>query len=149
MISPRFSITAEVYIHAARGTVWQKFCQLQEWPRWDSQVIAAHWLDNPTPTEWQENARLQIQTLGRWGPRQETAIVRMVVPAATVVWESITPGINIVHSTHFADELGGCKLRVRNSYHGLAVFQVWLARGRQQRQLEETLHAFKEYIERR
>jgi len=149
MISPKFSITAEVYIHAARGTVWQKFCQLQEWPRWNRQIIAAHWLDKQTSTEWLENARLQIQTPGRWGTRRETAVVRMVVPADTLVWESSAPGVNIVHSIHFADELGGCKLRARNAYHGPAVFRFWLARGRQQRQLEETFHVFREYIERR
>ena len=149
MISPKFSIAAEIYIHAARGTVWQKFCQRQEWPRWDAQIGPGRWLDNQTPTEWQEGDRFQMQTQSPLGLHLETAVVRMVVPDDTLVWESAAAGVNVVHSAHFADELGGCKVRVRNTYHGLAVFLLWLSRGRQQKQLADSLHAFKEYVERR
>jgi len=149
MISPRFSIAAEVYMRVARGTVWQKFCQRQGWPRWDTQVVVVRGLDNQTPTAWQEGDRFQMQLQNPLGLRLETAIVRMVVPDDTLVWESAAPGVNVVYSAHFTDELGGCKLRVRHTYHGPAVFLLWLTRGRQQTQLNETLHTFREYVERR
>lgn len=149
MISPSFTLGAEIYIHAARGAVWQKFSHLDEWPHWQPTIRAAHWSALPPQGHWQENARFRLEEQGRIGTTVRTAIVRMVVPDATLVWESSAPNLTIVHSAHFTDELGGCKLQLRNTYHGLAALPLFFWRSGQQGQLEQSLRNLKEWVERR
>ena len=138
-------VTAEVYIHAARAAVWDKFTQLTDWPRWDSSILAARWVSGGA---WQENARFELRQQGGFGATTTIAVIRMVVPGDTTVWEAET-NAQIVHSAHFRDDLGGCKVQLRDTYHGLAVLTHWPWRGSQQSRLEARLHALKAYIERK
>lgn len=145
MITPTHTISAEIYIHVARGTAWQKFIQISEWPRWNASILAAHWL---TGDSWQEGARFQWRQQNRFGVATTPAIIRMVVPGDTTVWESET-GRPIVQSAHFNDTLGGCTVQFRYTGHGLAVFANYLSQGSIQRRLEKNLLAFKQYVERK
>ncbi len=149
MISPSLTLEAALYIHAARGAVWEKFCQLTVWPRWHPAVRAAHWLEPPPQGQWQENARFQVEKQGRLGATRSVAIVRMVLPNDTLVWESSGPSLHIVHSAHFTDEVGGCKVQLRKTYHGLATLPIFLWRSGQQSQLEQSLRNLKAWVERR
>jgi hypothetical protein len=145
MITPTLTISAEIYIHVARGTVWQKFTQISDWPRWNSPIIAAHWADGEL---WQEGARFQWREQNRFAATTTTAVIRMVVPSDTTVWES-EANLPIVYSAHFHDDLGGCKVQLRYTCHALAAFALYVRQGGIQKRLERNLHAFKEYVERR
>ncbi|MFN8493883.1 MAG: SRPBCC family protein [Caldilineaceae bacterium] len=149
MISPSLTLAATLYIHAARGAVWEKFCQLTEWPRWNTAVRTARWLESAPQGHWQENARFQVEEQGRFGTTLNVAVVRMVLPNDTLVWESSAPSLHIVHRAHFTDELGGCKLQLRKTYHGLATLPLFFWRGGQQSQLEQSLRNLKVWVERR
>ena len=149
MISPSLTLEAALYIHAARGAVWEKFCQLTDWPRWNPAVRSARWLEPVPQGQWQENARFQVEEQGRFGVTLSVAIVRMVLLNDTLVWESAAPSLHIVHSAHFTDELGGCKFLVRKTYHGLATLPLFLWHGGQQRQLEQSLRNLQAWVERR
>ena len=145
MITPTHTIAAEIYIHVARGMAWQKFIQISDWPRWDSSILAAHWLSGEL---WQEGARFQLRQQNRFGATTTSAVIRMVVPSDMTVWESET-SLPIVQSAHFADNLGGCKVQLRYTGHGLAVFANYLGQGSIQRRLEKNLRTFKQYVERK
>ena len=140
-------IQSEIYIHAATGAVWQKFSQVNQWPRWNSQVQEVRWLDNQTIKPWQEGARFAIRHQSILGATTTKAVVRMCVPANTVVWESSTMGLQIVNSASFSDDAGGCKLRAKHTYHGPMSLVVQLLRGRQQQLLETAMQELKEFVE--
>lgn len=145
MITPTHTTSAEIYIHVARGTAWQKFIQISDWPRWDSSILVADWLSGEV---WQEGARFQLRQQNRFGATTTTAVIRMVVPSDTTVWESET-GLPIVYSAHFYDDLGGCKVQLRYTGSAVAIFAHYLGQGSGQSRLESNLRAFKEYVERR
>ncbi|MCX6046080.1 MAG: hypothetical protein NT075_13300 [Chloroflexi bacterium] len=145
MITPTHTSSADIYIHVARGTAWQKFIQISDWPRWNAAILTADWL---TGNSWQEGARFQWRQQNRFGTTSTAAIIRMVVPSDTTVWESES-SLPMVQSAHFTDTLGGCTMQLRYTGHGLAVFTNYLAQGSIQRRLEQNLRAFKEYVERK
>lgn len=146
MINPTLTVESDIYIHAARGAVWEKFTDLDTWPRWNPSVLVAQWRSG---NRWQEGATFSIQQQSRWGERTRLAVIRMVVPDDTTVWESGGGGQQTVHSAHLTDDLGGCKIRLRETYHGPWVFALYLGRGQQRARLETALREFKAYIERR
>ena len=146
MINPTLTVESDIYIHAARGAVWEKFADLDTWPRWNPSVLTAQWRSG---NRWQEGATFSIQQQSRWGERTRLAVIRMVVPDDTTVWESGGGGQQTVHSAHLTDDLGGCKIRLRETYHGPWVFALYLGRGQQRARLETALREFKAYIERR
>ncbi len=145
MINPSFQVQDELYIHAASDTVWQKFSRLDDWPRWNSEVISADWVQG---AHWQEGSIFHIRHKSLMGMKTTTpAIVRMCVPATTVVWESNASGITVVNSASFSDEVGGCKLSARHTYHGMPTLALRLLGGRQQKNLENAMRELKEFVE--
>lgn len=146
MINPTLTVESDIYIHAARGAAWEKFTDLTLWPHWDPSVLAAQWQRG---NRWQEGATFAVQQQRGWGTRNLQAVIRMVVPDDTTVWESGGSGQQVVHSAHLTDDLGGCKIRLRETYHGPWVFALYLMRGQQRARLETTLREFKAYVERK
>ena len=142
MINPRSQISTELYIHAARAAVWQKFTQLHGWPTWQPTVSAVQWDEGDG---WQEGAHFQVRT----GSQQLRCVIRMVSPETATVWEVLNAAHNAVYSLHCTDQLGGCKVTIRATYHGVAVLLLWLQRGRRQNELQTLLAALKAYFERR
>jgi hypothetical protein len=53
MINPSFQVQDELYIHAASEAVWQKFSRSMDWPRWNSEVLSAAWVQGEA---WQEGS---------------------------------------------------------------------------------------------
>ena len=144
MINPTLQVSADLYIHAAAAAVWQKLSRLEEWPRWNSQILEARWLQGDA---WQEGSVFQLRHKSLFGTTTTTATVRMCVPGDTVVWESTGAGMTIVSGAQFRDEVGGCKLTARHTYHGVVVYALHLIRHRQQKILEAAMRELKESVE--
>ncbi|MEZ4868407.1 MAG: SRPBCC family protein [Caldilineaceae bacterium] len=145
MIHPTLQITEELYIHAAREAVWARFCRLGDWPRWMPGVSQATWV---TGDHWQEGARFTVQQ--QHSGIQETVhyVIRMAVPADTGVWERLEGGAPIVYSIHVADQVGGCKVRLRCTWHGWGTLLRRLNRAYEAERLRAILAGLKEAIER-
>ena len=145
MINPSFHVQDEIYIHAASQSVWQIFSKLHHWPRWNSEVLAAQWLSDDS---WHEGSTFELRHKSLFGSETTTkAILRMCVPGDTVVWESQGAGMTVVNSASFADDIGGCKLTARHTYHGLATFGLRIIKGRQQANLRQAMLELKQYVE--
>ncbi len=146
MIDPTLLIEAEVYLHAARAAVWEKFIGIGEWPRWQLNLLAARWVKDAS---WQEGAHFALERQGWWGRHSEQAVIRMAVAGDTTVWESSGVGLHTVHSAHLSDDLGGCKLRWRQTIHGPLVVARYWGQGRARSGLASALGEFKAYVERK
>lgn len=140
MIHPQAEIHAEIYIHAASAAVWQKFTQLNAWPTWQPAVQTVAWQGE---SRWQEGSRFQV-TMEQ---QQLHCVIRMVSPPTVTVWEVLTPAMNAVYSLHCTDQVGGCKVVLRCTYHGVTALLLWLQRGRRRRALQTTLEALKRHFE--
>jgi hypothetical protein len=139
-----FQVQDEIHIHAAREAVWTKFARLHEWPRWNSEILDTEWLQGEP---WAEGSRFALRHRSLLGVTTTTAVLRMVSPGRTAVWESHAMGMTIVNSANFADDLGGCKLTARHAYHGAGSLVLRLFRTRQQTTLEQAMRELKSYIE--
>ncbi len=151
MTAPRFSVEATIQIHAATGAVWEKFCPVGEWPRWNPEIVSARWLQGPA---WEEGSVLELRHCSLLGRVVTTrAVVRMAasrdVSGRTVVWESQGAGMVAVHTAQFSDNLGGCRLYARHTYHGWLALLLALLRGRQEAKLRQAMAALKAYVEQR
>ncbi len=136
MFNPRMQISANRFIQAARPAVWKKFTRLAEWPRWQPQVDATGW---ESGEGWQEGHRFRYTHSGH----VSHALIRMVSPGAVTVWEVESPAGSAVYTLHCTDQLGGCKVVLRCTYHGVAVLWLWLQRGQRQQELQAILTALK------
>ena len=138
-------IESDIYIHAAAAAVWVVVSRVERWPDWHPQVIGAAWAEG---TPWADGARLRLRLRSPLGlPVTSTALIRMAVPGSTVVWEGTLLGVVAVHSFRFADEVGGCRVTERESYHGFMSPIMALLRGRQQRAFDTALANLKAQIE--
>jgi len=140
MFNPRAQISANTYIQAARPAVWEKFTRLHEWPRWQPAVEATQW---ETGHGWQEGNRFRLTGSGH----VDHCVVRMVSPGSVTVWEVDVPARSAVYTLHCTDQLGGCKVTLRCTYHGVAALWLWLQRGSRQRALQATLTALKMHFD--
>lgn len=146
MIHPAFQIVDEIHIQAARGGVWRVFTRLEEWPLWNSEIIEANWVEGEP---WTENAVFELRHKSLFGAVTATrAVLRMVVPETSAVWESRGAGIHIVNSAHFQDDLGGCKLTAKHAYSGIGAAGLMLIKGRQQAKLAAAMEELRRYVER-
>ena len=135
MIRPQMQIQAELYIHTARESIWRKFTRLADWPAWQPDVIAIQWrLGN----NWQEEAQFEVHYARQ---KKSRYIIRMVSPGMVTVWEDMGPAQTAVYMLHCTDQVGGCKVTLSCTYHGVAVALQWLQRSRRQRQLRSILEA--------
>ena len=90
----------------------------------------------------------QLRKMSLFGTETTTtAVIRMCVPGNTVVWESQSSGMTVVNSASFADDVGGCKLTARHTYHGLPTLLLRLFAGRQRSNLQQAMHELKAYVE--
>lgn len=145
MGSPVFQVQSELYIHAARGAVWQAFTRLADWPRWNSEILAAGWLEGKP---WQEGSIFELRHRSLFNAVTTTqAVLRMVAPESTAVWESNAGGMQVVHTVNLRDDLGGCRLSARHAYHGAPAYGLRLLAGRQQAKLDHAMRELKEYVE--
>lgn len=142
MIWPSTTLNAEIHIHAARLAVWEKFTRLREWPAWRNGVQAAQW---QTGERWQEGARFVLQQ----DTQRRGYLIRMVSVGNVTVWETTDSATAAVYSLQLNDQLGGCKVSLRCTYHGFGAVGALLQRSRQNQQLYEQLAALKQYIERK
>ena len=140
-----YEVQSELYIHAAASAAWSKFSRLADWPIWNSEILDARWLSGKP---WQENSRFLLRHKSLFGSTKEThALLRMVVPGQSALWESQGAGMTVVHSAAFRPEVGGCRLSARHSYHGAPSLLLWLLQGRQQQKLDRAMAELKGYIE--
>ncbi len=142
MIWPSTTLNAEIHIHAARLAVWDKFTRLREWPQWRSDVQVITWQNGD---RWQEGAHFSMQQ----GDQRRAYLIRMVSHGNVTVWEEEGGALSPVYSLQLSDQLGGCKVSLRCTYHGFGVLGALLQRARQQQQLRELLEALKRLIERK
>jgi hypothetical protein len=143
MIQPTFQVSEEIYIHAARAAVWQRFSRLTNWPRWRADVTAAKWIDGQA---WQEGAQFTIQSAGS-GAKSVPYLIRMVVPADTTVWESNSIGQGVVYSLQLTDQVGGCKVSLRCTFHGWGSLLKRLTYASETAKLRTMLSSLKESVE--
>ncbi len=140
-----FQVESTIYIHATPPAVWLQFARLEEWPRWNSEILAAEWLQGE---KWHEGSVFVLHHHSLLGStKRTTATLKMVVVAQSVVWESQSMGITVVNSARFADSTGGCRLTARHSYHGALSLPLRLFRQRQQHALEGAMRELKEAVE--
>jgi hypothetical protein len=138
-------VTAELYIHASSAAVWQKLSLLDQWPRWNSEVLGVRWTEGKP---WADGARFAIRHRTFLGLTTETtATVRMCVPGNAAVWESQGFGLTVVNSVNFKDVVGGAKLTATHTYHGPLVWLIQLSVARQQKLLETAMQALKGFVE--
>ena len=129
----------------SRGTAWRKFNDIRQWSTWNHSIESATWLQGDP---WTEGAILLIRHGTLLGSTvNDKATIRMVVPESAAVWEVSRPGLQVVYSTNFRDDLGGCRLEARHTYHGLGALALLMIRSRQARNLTSAMAALKRYIE--
>ncbi len=139
------STQADVYIHAASPAVFRAFSDITRWRDWYPGVLGARWVDGEP---WDENARFAIETRNVLGATTAgEAIVRMSVLDDLLVWENNVPGLSVVATARFEDEVGGCKLTLRKTYHGPLAVGMTLLGARQRRMLTEGLGRLKQRVE--
>lgn len=138
-------IESDIYIHAAAAAVWAVVSRVDAWPDWHPAVISASWAEG---TPWTDGAKLRLRLRSPLGlPVTNTAVIRMAVPGKSVVWEGALFGTVAVHTFRFADDVGGCKVTERETYHGVTSPVMALVRGRQQRAFDTALANLKAQIE--
>lgn len=137
-------IESSIYIHAAPLAVYRAFADVARWPQWYPGVIQAEWIQGEA---WQDGATLRTRVQSIFGPTTGFATVRMSVPGRTLVYENAMPGLQIVCTVNFDEDVGGCKLTIRKYYHGLLAFMMTLLQGRQQSMLISGLSNLKRSIE--
>lgn len=145
MIHPTLQVTEDIYIHAAREAVWERFCRVTDWPNWHTDVAKASWVQGQ---RWQEGAQFVIQPAGQNIVQPITYIIRMVVPADTTVWENNRGGQEVVYSFHVTDQVGGCKVTLRCTFHGWGSLLKRLTIGAEKAKVHMVLVALKEAVER-
>lgn len=145
MILPTLQVTEEIYIHAAREAVWAHFCRVMEWPRWRTDVAKASWVQGQT---WQEDAQFTIQPTRQGAMQPIIYLIRMVVPATTTVWEDPRSGQEVVYSLHVTDQVGGCKVILRCTFHGWGSLLKRLTGAAERAKLRAILADLKEAVER-
>ena len=144
MIHPTFQVKAELYIHAAREAVWAHVTRLRDWPQWRSDVAKTAWVQGQ---RWQEGAHFAIDPADSTAQPQRF-IIRMVVPADTTVWESTVGSQTVVYSLQLVDQVGGCKVSLRCTFHGWGSLLKRLNSGGESTKLQAFLTALKTAIER-
>lgn len=135
---------AELFIRAAPEAVWAAFTRLDDWPRWNKEMVAAAWRQG---APWQEGSQFVLRHHSLFGVRESTVLLRMCAPGSTVVWETSALGLVAVSSAQFQPALGGCKLSARHSYHGALSPLLLLLRPRQLRNLEIAMQGLKNFVE--
>ncbi len=73
--------------------------------------------------------------------------VKSIVPENLVVWESRILGLTAVHVFEFADSLGGCRVREKETFHGFLTTVPYLLRRRQTEAYAQSLRNLKHYVE--
>lgn len=142
MIHPNFQVATDLYIHAARAAVWSRFCWISEWPRWRADIAEAAWVYGHT---WQEGAQFTVTSPGA---RPEVFTIRMAVPDDTTVWESESTGQSMVYSFHLTDQVGGCKVSLRCTFHGWHSLLKRVNTNAEKARLHAVLTELKEMVER-
>lgn len=145
MIHPTFQITEELYIHAARAAVWSRFCRVPDWPRWRADVAKATWVRGQS---WQEGAQFTVSAVNNSPAQPQTFTIRMAVPDDTTVWENSNPGQGVVYSLHLTDQVGGCKVTLRCTFHGWGSLLKRVTATSEKAHLHTVLAALKEALER-
>jgi len=138
-------IVADEYIHAAPAAVYRRFVDIAAWPSWFPGVASTTWLADAT---WRENAQFRLRLrnpLGVMG--QGVATIRMNVPNSVAVWETAMPGFTVINTARFAEEVGGCKVTLRQNVHGALAWLTPFLRGAQSRALAEGLATLKQAVE--
>lgn len=144
MIHPTFQVKEELYIHAAREAVWAHVTRLSHWSQWRSDVAKTAWVQGP---RWQEGAQFAIYpTISTTQPQH--FIIRMVVQADTTVWESSGGGQTVVYSLQLVDQVGGCKVSLRATFHGWGSLLKRLTSVGEAAKMQAFLTALKTDIER-
>ena len=137
---------AIIQLYVARATVWQAFIRLQDWPQWNTEIVAAAWVHGDP---WLEGSTFELRHRSLLGTETTTsALLRLVAPGMSAVWESAALGIHVVNSAHLKDNLGGCKLTAKHSYRGIGAAGLRLIKGRQQAKLDTAMQELKRYCER-
>ncbi len=144
MIHPTFQVNEEMYIHAAREAVWAHWVRVGDWPRWRTDVSRATWIAGQP---WQEGASFVLQPSGA-GAGEERYLIRMVVPADTTVWETGRGGQEMVYSLRLVDQVGGCKVLLRCTFHGWGSLLKRLNTAGETARLQAMLAALKVAVER-
>lgn len=142
MIHPNYQIATDLYIHAARASVWERFCRVSGWPRWRADVTQAAWVRGQA---WQEGAQFMVASPHAGS---ETFTIRMAVPDDTTVWENNAAGQGSVYSLHLVDQVGGCKVSLRCTFHGWGALLKRVTAGAERDRLQTVLIALKEAVER-
>ncbi len=140
MMHPTLQVTEELYIHAACEAIWQRFIQLPDWPRWRSDLRDAQWVQGQS---WQEGNSFSLHESNNAG-QAATYLIRMVVPADTSVWESSVG----VYSLNLAEQVGGCKVTLRCTFHGWGSLLRRLTVAREKANLRAVLTDLKAVMER-
>lgn len=142
MIHPHYQITTDLYIHAARAAVWSHFCRVSGWSRWRADVTQAAWMRGQS---WQEGAQF---TVASPHAGSEIFTIRMAVPDDTTVWENTTASQGSVYSLHLTDQVGGCKVSFRCTFHGWGALLKRVNAGAEKARLHTVLVALKDAVER-
>jgi hypothetical protein len=145
MAQPVFQVESECYIHAARAAVWKALTRLETWPRWNTEIVAARWVEGEP---WQEGSIFELRHHSLFKRITATeAVLRMVSPLRSATWESEGPAIQVVNSAHLRDDGGGCLLSARHAYHGPAAHGLRLLAARQQAKLDYAMRELKGFVE--
>ena len=91
---------------------------------------------------------LQIRHMSLFGATvTSSGVIRMSVPSSAAVWEVSGLGMQTVYSARFYDDLGGCTLRAKHTYHGAGAVFARMLSARQSRNLAKAMEALKHHIE--
>jgi len=144
MIHPTFQVSEEIYIHAAREAVWARWIRIGDWPRWRTDLRQATWGKGE---QWQEGATFTLHPVDG-SATQQRYLIRMVVPADTTVWENSNGGQESVYTLHLVDQVGGCKVVMRCTFHGWGSLLKRLNTAGEKARLQAILAALKVTLER-
>ena len=140
-------IEREIYVHAARDAVWQKYCRVEAWPSWAPAVTNVTW---PLGATWAEGTDFQVKRRIALGfDVSFDATIQMSVPGSVTVWEGRAPALIVVSSFQVTDSLGGSNAQLQMTYHGPGALFLLLLRAPLTSQISTALSRFKTYVERK
>ncbi|NJN82484.1 MAG: hypothetical protein HC802_09560 [Caldilineaceae bacterium] len=139
------SIQADIYVHASRGAVWRHFGAISLWPEWYPRVLSVRWIEGEP---WSEDAVMQVFVKNSLGMTASgLGVVRLCLPEERAVWENAMSGLTTVCIARFEENVGGCKLTLKKSYHGVGAVAIPLLKNGQRRALTQALQNLKKIVE--
>ena len=132
--------SASTFIQASRNRAWSVFADTSAWPAWYDGIRHAAWIEGKP---WTDGSILRLDS--RWGVLG--ACVRLAAEPSMAVIEVRIWSSTAVIVFEVEDSVGGCQVKVRESWHGPAAWLGPITRPARTQKLTRAMVAFRHCAE--